>query len=47
MSYAALKRHGPLIAASVIGVIIFVLASLGWMCLSETYGKNLEFSESS
>ena len=45
LAYGALKGHGALKAAGIIGAAIFALAAIGWTQLSETYGRDLDYFE--
>lgn len=45
LAFRQLKVIGPLPAITVIGSVVFLLSSLSWLVLKETYGKNLDFLE--
>ena len=45
IAYGQLKFLSPLTAAGSIGLVIFLLSTIGWYFLPETYGKNLNFLE--
>jgi hypothetical protein len=45
LAYGYLKVIDAFAAALYIGWIIFGLAFLGWLWLSETYGKDLDYIE--
>lgn len=45
LAYQSLQGFGSLAAIGMIGGGVFVLAFLGWLFLSETHGKNLDYAE--
>jgi len=44
LAYGGLKDYSVVTAVGIIGMVIFALASLGWLGLRETYGKDLDYS---
>jgi putative MFS transporter len=45
LAFRQLKMMSPLTAITVIGSVVFLLSSLSWLVLKETYGKNLDYLE--
>ena len=45
LGFAALKGDGPVMAALLIGLIVFVIAIIAVRWLEETYGKDLDYIE--